>query len=250
MRAPWPERRVLPPATVQTNSNGKERGTQEFLGADAPRGEAAAPAAGHLCPNPTADLVGVEDKLMVQTSKQFQRAVGLVAASLAGGVVLAGPAAPAQASINWEAIADCESGGNWRINTGNGYYGGLQFSRSTWRAYGGGRYANTANRASKSEQIRVAERVLRGQGIRAWPHCGPRHGYRPAASRKNRVVRSFAVRSSSTGAGGGYVVRRGDTLAGIAARNDVPGGWPALYRANAGTLDSPHQLRVGQRLRF
>jgi LysM repeat protein len=75
-------------------------------------------------------------------------------------------------SGNWAAIAACESGGNWSDNTGNGYYGGLQFSQQTWQAYGGGKYASSANEASESEQIAVAENVVAGQGIGAWPVCG------------------------------------------------------------------------------
>jgi len=74
-------------------------------------------------------------------------------------------------SVNWDAIAACESGGNWAINTGNGYFGGLQFSPGTWHANGG---SGMPNQASRSEQIRVAENVLRSQGIGAWPVCGQR----------------------------------------------------------------------------
>ncbi len=74
--------------------------------------------------------------------------------------------------VNWAAIAACESGGNWSTNTGNGFYGGLQFSQGTWLAYGGGAYAPTASGASASQQIAVAQRVLAGQGIGAWPVCG------------------------------------------------------------------------------
>jgi hypothetical protein len=74
--------------------------------------------------------------------------------------------------VNWSAIAACESGGNWGTNTGNGFYGGLQFSQGTWDAYGGGQYASTASGASESQQIAVAQRVLAGQGIGAWPVCG------------------------------------------------------------------------------
>lgn len=74
-------------------------------------------------------------------------------------------------SVNWDAIAQCESGGNWSINTGNGYSGGLQFTPSTWRANGG---SGSANSASREEQIRVAENVLHSQGIGAWPVCGRR----------------------------------------------------------------------------
>ena len=73
---------------------------------------------------------------------------------------------------NWSAIAACESGGNWSANTGNGFYGGLQFSEQTWLGYGGGQYASSANLATAAQQIAVAERVLAGQGIGAWPVCG------------------------------------------------------------------------------
>ena len=80
---------------------------------------------------------------------------------------------PASSSgVNWSAIAACESGGNWSADTGNGFYGGLQFTEQTWLAYGGGQYASSANLASESEQIAVADRVLAGQGIGAWPVCG------------------------------------------------------------------------------
>ncbi len=74
----------------------------------------------------------------------------------------------------WDKVAACESGGNWSINTGNGYYGGLQFSKSTWLAYGGGAYAPTANLASKAQQIAIAEKVLAGQGWGAWGCAGAR----------------------------------------------------------------------------
>jgi LysM repeat protein len=73
---------------------------------------------------------------------------------------------------NWAAIAACESGGNWSSDTGNGFYGGLQFTQQTWDAYGGGKYAASANEASESAQIAVAQNVLAGQGIGAWPVCG------------------------------------------------------------------------------
>jgi LysM repeat protein len=82
-------------------------------------------------------------------------------------------AAPASSGgANWSAIAACESGGNWSANTGNGFYGGLQFTEQTWLSYGGGQYASSANLATEAEQIAVAERVLAGQGIGAWPTCG------------------------------------------------------------------------------
>ena len=95
----------------------------------------------------------------------------------------AAPAAPAQASSpapaspggRTAAIAACESGGNWAASTGNGFYGGLQFTEQTWLGYGGGRYASSANLATAAQQIAVAQRVLAGQGTGAWPVCGA-HG--------------------------------------------------------------------------
>jgi len=85
----------------------------------------------------------------------------------------ASAAAPASSDgANWSAIAACESGGNWSANTGNGFYGGLQFTQQTWLAYGGGQYASSANLATQAQQIAVAQRVLAGQGIGAWPVCG------------------------------------------------------------------------------
>jgi hypothetical protein len=105
---------------------------------------------------------------------------GLLAAVIFGALALfqmAMSTATANAdSVNWDAIAQCESGGNWSINSGNGHYGGLQFKQATWTSNGG--VGNPAT-ASRAEQIRVAENVLRTQGIKAWPKCGPR-GASPA----------------------------------------------------------------------
>ena len=88
-----------------------------------------------------------------------------------GGIALAGHAAAAPDS-EWDRVASCESGGNWAINTGNGYHGGLQFSQGTWAANGGGEFASSANQATRDQQIAVAERVLARQGRGAWPVCG------------------------------------------------------------------------------
>lgn len=94
-------------------------------------------------------------------------------ATVAGGMATA---SSAQASTVWDRVAACESGGNWSINTGNGYYGGLQFSDRTWDGFGGERYAPTANRATKAQQITIAQKVLASQGPGAWPTCGARAG--------------------------------------------------------------------------
>ena len=88
-------------------------------------------------------------------------AVGVVAGAAA--LTLAGPAAAAPDST-WDSVAQCESSGNWNISTGNGFFGGLQFTSSTWRAFGGAQFAGSANQATREQQIIVAERVLAGQG--------------------------------------------------------------------------------------
>ncbi len=92
--------------------------------------------------------------------------------SSSSGATSAPPPSGSAGGVNWSAIAACESGGNWSINTGNGYYGGLQFTQQTWLAYGGGQYAPTANLASAGDQIAVAERVAADVGLSAWPVCG------------------------------------------------------------------------------
>jgi peptidoglycan hydrolase CwlO-like protein len=117
-----------------------------------------------------------------QAAAQQDVAQQEVAAPAAAPVPPSTPSAPAPAPTpepaptagahDWDAVALCESGGNWSINTGNGYYGGLQFSQSTWDAFGGSGYAPRADLATKSEQITVAERVLAAQGAGAWPTCG------------------------------------------------------------------------------
>ena len=96
-------------------------------------------------------------------------------ATVVGLGVLSSPAtAAASTTHDWSGVAQCESSGNWSINTGNGYYGGLQFSQSTWAAFGGAAYAPRADLATPGQQVAVAEAVLAGQGIGAWPVCGRR----------------------------------------------------------------------------
>ncbi|MEE1652035.1 transglycosylase family protein [Brachybacterium sp. J144] len=107
----------------------------------------------------------------------IRRGLTRSAVALAGGAVVASgmlalTTTSASAASGWDEVAACESGGDWSINTGNGYYGGLQFSQSTWEGFGGTEYAARADQASKSEQIAVAERVLAEQGAGAWPTCG------------------------------------------------------------------------------
>ena len=98
---------------------------------------------------------------------------GAVVVAGAAGLSLGVLTGSAQAEeYDWDGVAQCESSGNWSINTGNGYYGGLQFGASTWDAYGGTAYAPRADLASRAQQIAVAEKVLAGQGRGAWPTCG------------------------------------------------------------------------------
>lgn len=110
--------------------------------------------------------------------------VALTSAIVGGaGVALAGTASAAPDS-DWDRLAQCEAGGNWGINTGNGFQGGLQFSPSTWRAHGGGDYAASANQATREQQIVVAEKVLATQGWGAWPSCSSSLGLSSGATQR------------------------------------------------------------------
>lgn len=106
------------------------------------------------------------------------RVLGIAAlgsATVAATLAVAAPASAASGSV-WDRVAQCESGGNWSIATGNGYYGGLQFSASSWRAAGGTAYASLPNRATRAQQIAIAQKLLKAQGPHAWPVCGARAG--------------------------------------------------------------------------
>ncbi|MEU9332796.1 transglycosylase family protein [Streptomyces sp. NPDC048290] len=169
----------------------------------------------------------------------------------------------------WNKVAACESTSNWSINTGNGYFGGLQFSQSTWEAYGGTRYAPRADLASKDQQIAVAEKVLDGQGPGAWPTCSQRAGLTrdgaepdidpggntPRAARQQTLpaavpdVQPQTTPQSRAGKAEMYTVVRGDTLSGIAGEREVGGGWQGLYAANRSTIGTdPDLILPGQRL--
>ena len=104
-------------------------------------------------------------------SRRLLQAAVATAVALGAPVALAGTADAATPTGKWDRIAQCESGGKWNTATGNGYYGGLQFTMSTWRANGG---SGSPHNASREEQIRVANNVLKSQGIGAWPVCGRR----------------------------------------------------------------------------
>lgn len=100
---------------------------------------------------------------------------GVVGATIATPIAIAAPAHAG--GKDWDALAQCESSGNWAANTGNGFSGGLQFTPSTWSAYGGTKYANNAANATREQQIEVAERVLAAQGAGAWPVCSVKTGF-------------------------------------------------------------------------
>ncbi|RAV34286.1 transglycosylase family protein [Corynebacterium heidelbergense] len=108
--------------------------------------------------------------------------IAVAGLAIAGASAALAPAASAAPDSDWDRLAQCESGGNWAIDTGNGFQGGLQFTPSTWAAYGGQEYAPTANQASREQQIAVAERVLAGQGWGAWPACSAQLGLNSPAT--------------------------------------------------------------------
>jgi hypothetical protein len=127
----------------------------------------------------------------------------------------------------WGCIALCESSGRWHINTGNGFYGGLQFWQPTWVEFGGLRYAPRADLATRQQQIRIAEEVLTVQGWEAWPVCSKRYGLKGRA----------------------HVVRLGETLSSIARRYRIKGGWQELYRINKKIVGAnPGRIRPGMML--
>ncbi len=177
----------------------------------------------------------------------------------------------------WDRVARCESTRNWDINTGNGYYGGLQFDAHTWKAYNGDKYASRADRATRAEQIQVARRVLKKQGAGAWPVCGPRAGLTKSSGHatsaalpadagdgltsgavtvtsKHKSTKAKASKPTVTKAksrtvrGATITVHRGDTLSRLAGKHHIHGGWQALYRANKSRLHNPNVLHVGQQL--
>lgn len=132
-----------------------------------------------------------------KSKKNFQRGAATLAAVAVAGGALAVTAAPASASSTWDKLAQCESSGNWSINTGNGYYGGLQFSLSTWKAFGG---SGMPHHASKSEQIRVATKVQQGQGWGAWPACSAKLGLSgsPTGTPKQETQKKSTSETKST----------------------------------------------------
>jgi nucleoid-associated protein YgaU len=164
---------------------------------------------------------------MIRSSAYLTAATAL---TMLLGLVGAAPA-HAVSDATWDRLAMCESSGRWDINTGNGYYGGLQILPSTWDEAGGRVYADLPHRATKRQQINIAERILRWQGWDAWPQCA-------------KMLDLYAVPITSA-----YVVQPGDTLSSIARKFDVKGGWQAIYRINREAIGpNPDILLVGTQL--
>ncbi|MFI9649429.1 transglycosylase family protein [Streptomyces sp. NPDC052040] len=216
---------------------------------------------------------------------RFNRASLTVTAGGAGmalPLIGAGVAHAADAGT-WNKVAACESSGNWSINTGNGYYGGLQFTQSTWDAYGGTAYARRADLATRDQQIAIAEKVLAGQGPGAWPVCsghagltvtrtttetprtpteprhtateakhtatGTKHATAGTPTRSVRDVKPQTTPQSHAGTAEMYTVVHGDTLSGIADSHQVQGGWQRLYDTNRTTVGAdPDLILPGERL--
>jgi murein DD-endopeptidase MepM/ murein hydrolase activator NlpD len=196
----------------------------------------------------------------VRTSR-FSR-IGVTAGTAGAAIalpVVGATGAHAASVTTWDKVASCESTNNWSINTGNGFYGGLQFTQSTWAGFGGTQYAPRADLATKDQQIAIAEKVLAVQGPQAWPVCGPKAGLTrssadtssaPAASSATTTKKTTETKSStasspsssssastsSKSSGGSYKVVSGDTLSEIAAAKGVAGGWQKLYAANKSVI--------------
>lgn len=191
-------------------------------------------------------------------------------------------AANAADDATWDALAACESGGNWSIDTGNGYYGGLQFSMSTWQANGG---SGNPAAASRAEQIRVAENVLASQGWGAWPTCSAQIGASgsadtsaPAPAPQETTAPAEEAAPAETApaetapapteeasaaeapaepqlqlpdvtAGDETVtIESGDTLSAIATELDVSTGYLGIFAVNQDVLTDPDHIEAGQEL--
>ncbi|MFD8542839.1 transglycosylase family protein [Streptomyces sp. NPDC059649] len=207
------------------------------------------------------------------------RGITAAAVLLAAGALNVAAEQPADAisSGTWDRLAGCESGGNWRIDTGNGFSGGLQLAHRTWRSFGGQAYGSRAAHATRAQQIHVAERVLARQGWGAWPACSARLGLNSAArhstprtgtahsaprrhvqapahhrarhpqfhEKRHHEKRYKALRHRSTS--GSIVVNSGDTVSGIAAAHGFR--WQEFYRVNRKVIGAnPDLIFPGTRL--
>ena len=213
-------------------------------------------------------------------STAARRGITLAAVSIAGVALsasAANAAVPATAPAStWDSLAQCESGGNWATNTGNGYTGGLQFSASTWAAHGG---TGSAANASREQQIAVAEKVQASQGWSAWPACAAKLGLSGGAAAPQSATTSWQPAAVSAPArvpvrqaaspggpqvafpaprhvapvavsGQTYTIRSGETLSTIAEKLNIAGGWRSLADANTSTISNPDLVFPGQVLQL
>ncbi|WP_426939235.1 transglycosylase family protein [Pseudarthrobacter sp. S3] len=213
-----------------------------------------------------------------------RRGVAVAAISAAGLALSVTAANAATDGATWDSLAQCESGGNWATNTGNGYSGGLQFSATTWAAYGG---TGSAADASREQQIAVAEQVQASQGWGAWPSCAAELGLSggggttavtpQSAPVQSAPVQSAPVQSAPAQApveqapavqvpadavtapqhaapvelsGETYTLEPGDTLSTVADKLGVEGGWQSLADANMDTIANPDLVFSGQVLQL
>ena len=209
------------------------------------------------------------------TTRRYLGRVAIAVVALGAPLILAATPAQAASGNDWDAVAQCESTGNWSINSGNGFSGGLQFTQSTWKAYGG---SGAAQNASKAEQIRVAENVLAGQGKGAWPVCGKNLGSgttsagtvqqesapasqaapKPAAPQQQAAPQATEAPATATSgqanvvsppkAGANYTVAGGDTLSKIAQTHNMQGGYLALFEKNTDVVENIDMIFPGETL--
>jgi nucleoid-associated protein YgaU len=208
-----------------------------------------------------------------------RRGVTVAAISAAGIALSATGANAATDGATWDALAQCESGGNWAINTGNGYSGGLQFSPTTWAAYGG---TGSAADTSREQQIAVAEQVQAGQGWGAWPSCAAQLGLSGGGGATAVAPQSVPVTQAPVAqapavqapvsqapvtqapvtqapvtqapqhaappalSGVTYTLEPGDTLSSVADKLGIEGGWEKLADANLDTIADPDLVFAGQ----
>ena len=210
-----------------------------------------------------------------------RRGVAVAAISAAGLALSATGANAATDGSTWDALAQCESGGNWATNTGNGYSGGLQFSAGTWAGHGG---TGSASDATREQQIAVAEQVQAAQGWGAWPSCAAQLGLSggggaTAVAPQSVPVESVPVESVPVTqgdvqapadeveapqgvieapqhaappalSGQTYTLEPGDTLSIVADKLGIDGGWEKLADANLDSIANPNLVFAGQVLQL
>jgi nucleoid-associated protein YgaU len=219
--------------------------------------------------------------MLINKGKHRRPSKAVRVATLAGvagaavAVPLMGASSASAASVStWDAVAQCESGGNWSINTGNGYYGGLQFSNSSWAAAGGTQYAARADLATKSQQIAAAEKLLAIQGPGAWSCAGagnltaggpaadvdtsgndakadsaPKQEApaKPEAKKAPAPEQQQTRPAPKSNGHGNYTVKAGDTLAKIAKAHGK--NWKSVYSDNKSVIGgNPNLIFPGQKL--